>query len=76
MKYKWLKTFWSCVNYVGCDKIYTYERCGLKHLVTVHDGCAHLKECSVADQQQLLDEIEAGTDVFTKIRAMLAQQEV
>jgi hypothetical protein len=47
-----LKTFWACT---GCGKNYLSERWGLKHLVTAHDGCAHLQEFSPELQQRLIE---------------------
>ena len=47
-----LKTFWACT---GCDKIYTSERWGLKHLTTGHDGAAWLNEFTPDEQQRLIE---------------------
>ena len=46
------KTFWSCSE---CMKNYTYQRSGLKHLVTAHEGAAHLIEFTPEYQQYLTD---------------------
>ena len=48
-----LRTFWACT---GCDRNYTSQRWGLKHLVTAHDGAAHLDEFSPELQRRLIEQ--------------------
>ena len=52
-----LKTFWACT---GCDKVYTSERWGLKHLTTGHDGAAWLNEFTPDEQQRLASTLTAA----------------
>ena len=45
------KIFWACD---ACDKFYTVEHWGWKHVVAVHDGAAWLEEFSPERQAEII----------------------
>jgi len=64
-----IRTFWACA---GCDRNYTSQRWGLKHLVTAHDGAAHLDEFSPEFQRRLIEQARERANSLRQMKARWA----
>ena len=67
------KTYWSCD---ACDKFYTLEKWGWKHVVAVHDGAAWLEEISPERQAEITEYLAKNyEDTQADLQKMIADIE-